>query len=85
MRHLILVFMFSVYTNNLMACEADLSIRSVAKDGQIIVLDDGSVWEVDSVDTVDSSLWLPTSEIVACDDKLINTDDEETVSARRIR
>ncbi len=34
---------------------------------------------------VDSMLWLSTSEIVACDDKLINTDDDEIVEAVQIR
>jgi len=57
----------------------------VAADGQIIKLEDGSIWEVDPVDVIDSALWLPISDIVVCDDKLINTDDNETVSAREIR
>ncbi len=54
-------------------------------DGQIIKLEDGSIWEVDDADTVDSALWLPTTDIVACDAKLINTEDNETVSATRLR
>lgn len=58
---------------------------SVTSDGQIVKLEDGSIWEVDLVDAIDSMLWLPTTDIIACDDKLINTDDNETVSARRIR
>ena len=57
----------------------------MAADGQIIKLEDGSIWEVDPVDVIDSALWLPISDIVVCDDKLINTDDNETVSAREIR
>jgi hypothetical protein len=56
----------------------------VSDDGEIVKLEDGSVWEVDGADTVDSALWLPTTEIVACDGKLINTDDNEKVSATRI-
>jgi hypothetical protein len=66
-------------------CEAGLWIDSVSSDGQIVKLDDGSIWEVDSIDTIDSSLWLPFSNIVVCGDRLINTDDNETVSARRLR
>lgn len=66
-------------------CESDHWVTSVSSDGQIVILEDGSVWEVDSVDTLDSTLWLPTSDIIACDDKLINTDDNEIVSAYRIR
>lgn len=66
-------------------CEDGHWIESVSSDGSIINLEDGSVWEVDAGDTVDSALWLPVSDIIACDDKLINTDDNESVSAQRIR
>jgi hypothetical protein len=66
-------------------CEAGHWVEYVSSDGQIVKLEDGSIWEVDAVDAIDSALWLPTTEIVVCDDKLINTDDNETVSATRIR
>jgi hypothetical protein len=66
-------------------CEDGHWIESVSSDGSIIKLEDGSVWEVDAGDTVDSALWLPVSDIIACDNKLINTDDDESVSAQRIR
>jgi hypothetical protein len=66
------------------ACEGGHWIKSVSSDGEIVVLEDGSIWQVDSLDTIDSALWLPTTNIVACDDKLINTDDDETVEAVRI-
>ena len=66
-------------------CESGHWITSVNRDGEVVILEDGSVWLVDPIDQIDSMLWLPTSDIVACYDKLINTDDGETVSARRIR
>jgi hypothetical protein len=66
-------------------CEDGHWIDSVSDDGTIIKLEDGSVWEVDAVDAIDSALWLPTTEIISCDSKLINTDDNEKVSARRLR
>ena len=72
-------------TGTAAACEDGHWIESVSSDGRIVILEDGSVWEVDPVDRIDSMLWLPVSEIVACDDKLINTDDGETVDAMRIR
>ena len=68
----------------LAACEDGHWVKSVSSDGEIVVLEDGSVWQVDSADAIDSALWLPTTNIVACDDKLINTDDGETVEAVRI-
>jgi hypothetical protein len=57
----------------------------VSDDGEIVKLEDGSIWEVDASDAIDSALWLPTTEIVACDGKLINTDDNEKVSATQIK
>ena len=66
-------------------CESGHWIDSVSDDGEIVKLEDGSVWEVDAGDNVDSALWLPTTEIVACDGKLINTDDNEKVSATRLK
>ncbi len=41
--------------------------------------------EVEAGDEVDSALWLPITEITACDSKLINTDDNESVAAHKIR
>ena len=67
------------------SCESGHWVDSVSNDGQVVKLEDGSIWEVDAVDAIDSALWLPTTDIVVCDDKLINTDDNETVSATRIR
>lgn len=67
------------------ACEADLTISTIASDGTIIKLDDGSIWEVEAGDASTSSSWAVGEEIVACDDKLINTDDDEDVSATRIK
>lgn len=73
------------YSSSGSGCEPGHWVESVSNDGQIVKLEDGSIWEVDAVDSIDSALWLPTTDIVACDDKLINTDDNETVSATRIR
>lgn len=66
-------------------CESDHWVQHVSSDGQIVILEDGSVWRVNPVDAIDSMLWLPTTSIVTCDDKLINSDDGEVVSAIRIR
>ncbi|MCG3770891.1 MAG: hypothetical protein JW384_02070 [Nitrosomonadaceae bacterium] len=66
-------------------CESDHWVESVSDNGEIVKLEDGSIWKVDAVDSIDSSLWLPTTDIVACDGKLINVEDNETVSAIRIR
>jgi hypothetical protein len=70
---------------NAQSCENGHWIEEVLSDGSVIKLEDGSLWKVDDVDAVSSSIWLPMSEIVACDNKLINTDDNETVAAQRLR
>ncbi len=44
-----------------------------------------SIWQIDSVDTVDSSLWLETDDVTVCDGKLINTDDHSNVGAHRLK
>jgi hypothetical protein len=54
-------------------------------DGQILRLEDGSLWKVEPVDAVTSFLRLPVSDVIVCDDKIVNVDDGETVHARRLR
>ena len=67
------------------ACESGHWIEDVMSDGEIVKLEDGSLWEVSGGDEITSALWLPTDDIVVCDGKLINTDDKESVEAARIR
>ncbi len=66
-------------------CESGHWVDSVSDDGGIVKLEDGSIWEVAALDTVDSMLWLPTTDITSCDFKLINTEDNETVDATRLK
>ena len=66
-------------------CEDGHWVQSVSSDGAIVILEDGSVWEIDPADRVDTALWLPITNIVACDDKLIDTDDNEIAEATRIK
>ncbi len=69
----------------LSGCEDGLWIDRVAANGAILMLSDGSVWRVDPVDTVVSSIWLPVTDVIVCDDEIINVDDRESVAARRVR
>ncbi len=59
-------------------------IESVLDDGSIIKLEDGSIWKVADVDAIDSVLWLPVTNVIVYDEKIINTDDSESVHAIRI-
>ena len=64
-------------------CESGHWIESNEQSGELIILEDGSVWEIS--DTLDSALWLPLSSITVCQYSLINTDDNEQVDAYRIK
>lgn len=66
-------------------CESGHWVESVTSDGEIVKLEDGSVWQIESSDAIDTALWLPTTDIVACEDMLINTEDNEKAEATRIR
>jgi hypothetical protein len=65
-------------------CNSGHWISDNIDDGKYIKLEDGSLWEVNGVDTVDSSLWLEMDDIIVCNGKLINTDDKESVEAKRV-
>jgi hypothetical protein len=66
-------------------CEAGHWVDSVSSNGELVKLEDGSLWQIDLVDQIDTALWLPTTDIVVCPYKLINTEDNESVSAIRLR
>lgn len=66
-------------------------IDSVTDNGNIVILEDDSTWEISPLDRVDTSLWLSTSDIVVTDSnnpaypyRLINKDDNETAEAKLI-
>jgi hypothetical protein len=67
------------------SCEAGLSIEAVSDDGHIVKLDDSSIWEVDIADRLTVSTWTVASDVVACDGKLVNVDDNETAHAVRLQ
>lgn len=65
-------------------------IQKVIDSGKLILLEDGSLWEVSPIDVITSMLWLPVSEITVIENdglfpyKLTNTDDGESVEAKYI-
>lgn len=66
-------------------CEEGHWISSISSGGEIVILEDRSVWQVDSVDTIDTSLWLPTEDIIICGNTMINVDNGEKVGVSRLR
>jgi hypothetical protein len=60
-------------------------ISSVSGDGQIVVLEDRSVWEIDAVDAIDTMLWLPTENVLICGSRMINSSNGKAVRATRLK
>jgi len=60
-------------------------IQSKSDEGSIIILENGSVWEVDAVDRVNSMLWLSTEDVIICNGKMINLSNGEKVDVIRLR
>ena len=68
-------------------------VKENIDNGEFILLEDGSLWQVDPFDKIDVSLWLSLSEItvvessggsVGYDYLLINTDDDEKAHAKYV-
>jgi hypothetical protein len=74
--------------NDLYLNAGDHTQQTNSSDGSIIVLDDGSIWEVaDPSDQLTAALWLDASSITVQEDSssppytLVNTDDQSSVQA----
>lgn len=66
-------------------------VRSNSDGGRIITLEDGSTWEISSIDRIYTMLWLPLTNITVTESDhpvgkyrylLLNTDDGETAQAK---
>jgi hypothetical protein len=44
-------------------CDSGHWVEEVMSDGEIVKLEDGTLWEISGGDQVDTALWLPTTEI----------------------
>jgi hypothetical protein len=67
-------------------CHSGHWVTEVLSGGEIVQLEDGSVWEIDDIGRIDTTLWLPTEDVFVCDDgHLMNADIGDTVGATRIR
>jgi hypothetical protein len=91
---LVVLFGFNVgYSAN---CKDD-TLWKVSRDGEILIMLSGEVYEVLPGDEIDSQLWLPPSEVTICEKSLkikgklwkyyeiINLDEGEKVGALRIK
>ena len=77
-------FMQKVYPDT--ACEH--WIKSIMDSGMIIVLEDGSMWEISSLSLKYAKFWLPRSKIKVINNienysyKLLNINENQCVDAK---
>lgn len=64
-------------------------VKEVADSGALVILEDGSMWDVSPLDRIYTTLWLATEDIIVLESddplypyKLVNTDDKETVEVK---
>jgi len=55
-------------------------IEEVKYDGRLVILDDGSRWEVESFDASTAEMWSPMEKVVVIDDEMYKLEDLEKVS-----
>lgn len=60
-------------------------INSVTSNGEMVILEDGSVWQVNVLDTIRTMLWLPVSRVTICGDRMINNSNSQTARVTRVR
>lgn len=58
-------------------------IDAIKYDGRLIVLDDGSRWEVDETDAYTSDMWSEMDRVVIIDNEMFKLDDSEKVSVEQ--
>jgi len=65
-------------------------IQDISNNGKVVVLEDGSRWEIHRMDRIDTSLWMPTDDItvkdkgpsIEYDYTLVNTEEDESAGAK---
>ena len=57
-------------------------IDEVKYEGRLVILDDGTRWEVDSVDASKSDMWSSMDKVVIIDDVMYRLDNFEKVSVQ---
>lgn len=66
-------------------------VKKVSNGGRVVELEDGSLWEINAIDRIDTMLWLPITNITVAAARtpigeykytLINKDDGESALAK---
>ena len=59
-------------------------IYEIKYEGRLIILDDETQWEVDSLDSSTSEMWDSFDKIVVIDDEMFKLDGNEKVSVQEV-
>ncbi len=57
-------------------------IENIKYDGRLIVLDDGTRWEVDAIDSPTAEMWGPMDKVVVMNGEMFKLDDMEKVAVQ---
>ncbi len=58
-------------------------IDEVKYDGRLVILSDGTRWEVDSYDASTVDMWGPMDKVLVIDDEMFKLDDMEKVTVQK--
>lgn len=67
-----------------LSSHAEGTIEEIKYDGHVVVLQDGSKWEVDDSDTCISEGWLEGDRVVVIDGRMFQIDESESAEVREI-
>ena len=57
-------------------------IADVKYDGKLVVLDDGTRWEVDSIDAGTAGVWSPVDQVIVIDNEMYNIEGSERIAVQ---
>jgi len=60
-------------------------IDDIKYDGRLIILDDGTRWEVDALDSSTADMWNPMDKVVVIGDDMFKLDEAERISVQQER
>ena len=58
-------------------------IKDIKYDGRLIILDDGTRWAVDSIDSLTAEMWSTMDKVVVIDGEMFKIDELERVSVQQ--
>ncbi len=66
------------------SCESGHQIEVVSLGGEFVILEDMSVWKVDGLEALETSLWHRGNSVTRCDSRLVNMDLNEVVTVEQV-